>query len=534
MAAVTGTTAEGLRGSLDSGSIRKVARGGAVNLLGAASSAVATLGFTILVTRTLDTASAGTFFALTSMFVIAAALTRLAVPSALVYFIARFSTTGRHGDVSRLITYAVQAVSVMSVVIGVAGFVLAEEVAALVTESAGQDEVALVQLLSACLLFAALTDVAVGATRGLGSMRPAVVVDKVLRPLAQIVLVAVLAASATTSVYTVGLAWALPYLPAAAALFLWVRVQARRQGALDMTAPRSWRRDDRRALWSFTMPRSVGSVAQVLLQRLDIILVGMLLGPRDAALYAAATRFLVVGQMAAQAIGLAMQPTVARLMVLHDRAGSQQVYSVATVWLILATWPVYLTTIAYAPDALAVFGREYVTAASVVVVLCSAMLVATSCGAVDVVLTMSGRAALTMYNALAALGLNIALNLVLIPRVGIIGAAIAWAAAILVNNVVPLAQVAALLRLTPFSRAGAAAGLLSIGSFLVLPLTARALAGGSVAAALAATGLGTLAFAAAGWRWRSFLELATLHRALRAKAAPPPAVGEAPVTGGLR
>ena len=59
--------------------------------------------------------------------------------------------------------------------------------------------------------------------------------------------------------------------------------------------------------------------------------------------------------------------------------------------------------------------------------------------------------------------MNIVLSLVLIPRIGIAGAAIAWAGSILVNNVVPLAEVRAFLKVHPFGRGFPAAS----GSALV-------------------------------------------------------------------
>jgi len=68
------------------------------------------------------------------------------------------------------------------------------------------------------------------------------------------------------------------------------------------------------------------------------------------------------------------------------------------------------------------------------------MLVATACGLVDVVLLMLGRSWLSTINVVVALAVNVALNLALAPRLGMIGSAIAWVGAILISNLVPLAQ----------------------------------------------------------------------------------------------
>jgi O-antigen/teichoic acid export membrane protein len=68
------------------------------------------------------------------------------------------------------------------------------------------------------------------------------------------------------------------------------------------------------------------------------------------------------------------------------------------------------------------------------------------------VLTMSGRPAVQMVNYIAALILNVVLNVVLIQRFGMTGAAMAWATTILVLTVARVVQVWTFARMLPFSR----------------------------------------------------------------------------------
>ena len=60
-------------------------------------------------------------------------------------------------------------------------------------------------------------------------------------------------------------------------------------------------------------------------------------------------------------------------------------------------------------------------------ILGGAMLVATAVGPVDIVLLMSGKSLWNLLNTAVAVTANIVLNLLLIPHLGITGAAIAWA-----------------------------------------------------------------------------------------------------------
>ena len=54
---------------------------------------------------------------------------------------------------------------------------------------------------------------------------------------------------------------------------------------------------------------------------------------------------------------------------------------------------------------------------------------------------MSGRVAINMVDNVAVLALDIALNLLLIPRLGIVGAAIAWSTSLAVVNLTRVVQV---------------------------------------------------------------------------------------------
>jgi O-antigen/teichoic acid export membrane protein len=163
---------------------------------------------------------------------------------------------------------------------------------------------------------------------------------------------------------------------------------------------------------------------------------------------------------------------------------------------------------------LRLFGTGYAAGQRVTVLLALVMLVATGCGMVDTVLNMAGRTSWTFYNALAGTAVNVLLNVLLIPRFGGMGAATAWAASILITNLVPLAQLYHAYRLHPFGRGTLTAAGLALACFGVPGLLAQTIldAGPVTLAALAA--LGAAGYAGAVWRLRRVLQLDAL-RALR-------------------
>jgi O-antigen/teichoic acid export membrane protein len=263
-----------------------------------------------------------------------------------------------------------------------------------------------------------------------------------------------------------------------------------------------------RGFWRFTVPRGLSTLAQITIQRIDIVLVAIMKGPGEAAIYTAATRFLVVGQLGNAAISMAAQPRFTEMFAVGDRRGANIVYQATTAWLIILTWPLYLLTVIYGPELLAIFGESYRAGDSVIVVLGLTMLLATACGQVDMVLNTTGRSSWSLANGLLAVTINVGLDLFLIPQYGILGAAIGWAVAIVITNLVPLAQVAAVVRLHPFGRGTFIACALSTACFAAVPLAVRALAGDSLIVSACAVAAGGLLLAAGLWRFRHVLALA--------------------------
>jgi O-antigen/teichoic acid export membrane protein len=270
---------------------------------------------------------------------------------------------------------------------------------------------------------------------------------------------------------------------------------------------RGERRRLRREFWRFTGPRALASVAQLALQRVDVLLVAALGGLTAAAIYAVAGRFVVLIQFANQGISQSVQPRLAEALATGDRETANHLYQTATGWLVLVTWPINFLVILLAPVYLGLFGDAYPQGAEVVVVLACAMLVATGCGMVDMVLAMAGRTSWNLVNVLIALAVTIGLDVLLIPRYGALGAAIGLACAMVANNLLPLVQVGRVARLHPFGLGTLAAVGLSAACFGVIPGLVTAVAGAGPAGLALGVAAALPAYAAGVWLLRGPLAL---------------------------
>jgi O-antigen/teichoic acid export membrane protein len=530
-------------------------RGSTLNLAASAASAIATTGVTVVVTRYFGQAEAGAFFTSTSAFIIIGAIAGLGTNVGLTYYIARYRSLGEERKIPALMRTALIPVVVASLATAVFLYYGATPLALLVLKGHSQEggvtpgAVAnALRGLALTLPFAGLLNAYLGASRGYGDMRPTATVGQIGLPVGK--MLGVLVAAAAGSAALLAPLWAAAYLPAALAAWLWGRHLSRSRPRLPVSLPdvppeiaallalstpvpplsrrRPSVRDSRmpgprisrrvqaranaRSFWAFTAPRAIANTAQNILQSIDVVLVAAIRGPKEAAVYTAATRFLVIGQLGNSAISRASQARFTQLFTLGDRKGANGIYRITTSWLVVLLWPVFLLTMAYGPLVLEVFGRAYSAGYIVMVILGFSMLLASACGQVDMVLITSGRSSWSLVNGLLTMGVNVGLDVVLIPRYGITGAAIGWAVAIAVSNLMPLAQLAVVLGLHPFGRATVIACVLSVVSFGLVPVGIRLALGHGPVSLAAAVAAGSVVQVAGLWRFRRTLHLPGLSR----------------------
>ena len=125
-----------------------------------------------------------------------------------------------------------------------------------------------------------------------------------------------------------------------------------------------------------------------------------------------------MGSLALLAVINVVGPQISDLLARDAPSRARDVYQTATCWLMLLTWPLYLSLAFFAPLLLRVFGPGFDTGATALAILCVAMLVSMATGPIDTVLLMAGKSGWNLANTAVALGLNVGLNLVLIPASG--------------------------------------------------------------------------------------------------------------------
>jgi O-antigen/teichoic acid export membrane protein len=226
---------------------------------------------------------------------------------------------------------------------------------------------------------------------------------------------------------------------------------------------------ERGRLTGFAGPMMLVDLTNYLLGWVDLLLLGLYLPAREVGIYHAAARTAGLTTFVLLGINALFAPTMADLFNRNELALLERLFKVVTKWVVTVTLPLFLLCALQGSAILALFGPDFRTAVVPLAVLAAGQLVNAATGSVGYILVMSGRQNLVLVDQIGGLLLAVALNLWMIPRWGVIGAAAASAATLAVINLVRLLQVAVLLRVHPYDAgfarpviAGAGAAVLSM------------------------------------------------------------------------
>jgi O-antigen/teichoic acid export membrane protein len=493
------------------------ARAGLFSLVGAGVSAFLGFGLHLLLARALGDRDYGVVLQVIAVFSIALSLGRLGMDTSAVWVCARSLsiTRARLYDAVRMMLWSTVAGCIVAAaaVSGVGWWL----------RSSGDSDAREIgtALLAAgwALPFAGLVLVVLSASRGLGAIKPYVLLGNVGLPAVRIS-GAAMAAWAGWSVAGQSFVWAAATAVVVVIAIPVLRTQLRLARSAEVAE--SEEAGSRREIVRYAAGRTVSAGLEQGLLFLDVVIVGVLAGSAAAGVYGGAVRFVAAGLIAEAAIRVVVAPRFGALVQRREFGELQALYRISAVWLVLLSAPVYVTLALFAPAVLGWLGAEFTTGSSTLVILSIGTMVTLAAGNIHSVLLMSGRSGLAAANKAAALGTNVVANLILVPRIGIVGAALAWAAAMLLDATLATVEVRRYIGVSPQIRAVAYPLLIACVTFGVPASIVRAIWGPTTVAMLFAVCLSVGPFVAWCMLDRDRLGLANLAGALRRRPVEQP------------
>ncbi|MCK5600743.1 flippase [Candidatus Pacearchaeota archaeon] len=208
-----------------------------------------------------------------------------------------------------------------------------------------------------------------------------------------------------------------------------------------------------RKLLSFSLPLAFAGISHFFLMWTDIFMLGYFRSASEVGIYRAAVALTILFDIFIGSIASIFTPTIADLYNKGEISKIKKLFKTTTRWCLFSSVLPFTFVILYPKFILGtIYGNAFIGGWIVLLIFSFARLFSNSVGTVNQMLSMTGRQNLVLYNALGRLLINFFLNLFLIPKWGIIGAAIATGFTIILFNVVALIEILVTLNVHPYDK----------------------------------------------------------------------------------
>jgi len=448
-----------------------LARGGFLNLVASVVNQLVLLALTVFLARRLGRTSAGVYFEAYAFLQVLGLLSLSGFRAGMTRFVAVSLAERDRPAMRGMVRLGIGITTPVAALLG-GGLAVS---AGWLSQHAFH-EPALVtglRLVGIALPATSLSNAALSATQGFRTMKPYALVGMVFEPTLRLVLTLTLVLRGG-NVESALLALAISSWAETIASLVWLKVLMGRAGG-DKPVYQL------RRLFGFSTVSWLASLASTGLLWADTLILGIYKTAAQVGLYTSSTRLVTLATFVSVPIVASLAPRIADLYhrgLFEPLAG---VYTASTSWIVRLSIPAFVVLLVFPHEALRVlYGPRFVAGASVTIILALGSIVDSATGPCGLMLNMSNRITLSMLDNVGALALNILLNLVLIPRYGIVGSAIAWAIALVVVNTARVIQVRRALGMLPFeigSAKGFGAGVASALAGVAVEVTMRGILG---------------------------------------------------------
>ncbi len=202
---------------------------------------------------------------------------------------------------------------------------------------------------------------------------------------------------------------------------------------------------------TYSLPIMFTMIIGSLLHWMDILMLGYFTNVETVGLYHPAVRTAGLQQSILIAFAGIFAPMFSRYYAQNDFIRMHHIYKLVTRWILTLVIPILILIILFSNKIMLLFGSDFMQSAGVLKTLTIGTSIFAVFGVSSTALFVSGYQKLNLVNALSATILNICLNIILIPKYGIIGAAWATLSSMTFIAIARLVETKIFLKINPFN-----------------------------------------------------------------------------------
>lgn len=176
------------------------------------------------------------------------------------------------------------------------------------------------------------------------------------------------------------------------------------------------------------------NVLALIIKQADILFVGHYFGPKEAGVYSTAVKISALIPFGLSIVEYVYSPRISSMYLKNNRKELQDYVSHAARITTLITIPLALLLIFFGKYLLMIFGKEFQVSYVPLIILIAGQLINSLTGMVGALMTMTGNQNVFLRVYLFASFTDIFLNILLVPKFGLVGAATASAVSTIILN----------------------------------------------------------------------------------------------------
>lgn len=268
--------------------------------------------------------------------------------------------------------------------------------------------------------FYTFLDMSVGVARGYGDAKPKVIFQDIMR---NVLFVAALVAISFVGITTTAVMMAYSASLVLTSIIMYIYMSARYSFKLISPAKADF---SMKEVLVFSMPMAILPVMSMVLNSMDTIMIGFYMEPDQMGYYNASTSLSKFLKPIIMSVIFLFLPIATSIYAKNNHDDLKHVYQVITKWIYLLLFPCIAVLMVFPVQFVSfIFGAQYAGSANLLQILLLGNLSMIIWSMNTVMLTASGMTREIMVMAVISVLTNLVLNIILIPKLGTIGAAAA-------------------------------------------------------------------------------------------------------------
>ena len=192
---------------------------------------------------------------------------------------------------------------------------------------------------------------------------------------------------------------------------------------------------NRKKILRYSLPLMAVGMVQFLILWSDTLMVGFYMEARDVGVYSAVVKVAMASTLLLYVVNTTFPPLISAACVKKKWEELHKLYKNSVIFLTAFSIPVFYYLMVYAKNVMELFGTEFVTGEYALVILAIGQFVNVITGPAGFILMLSGKEKIEALNIFLTFLFNVIMNIILIPRFGISGAAAATAGSMIIVNI---------------------------------------------------------------------------------------------------